>query len=888
MSVNVEGCQPINCLICSCISPNIEKALAKLKTQIMRKPPFITKIPRNWLLAVSLGGVATGVVNAQFAEVVASDDFNSYANNGFVVASNGTTSLVADGGGGNALQYTTTTGGGGFFASGFDWVPIVQPGPGGPNISTALTDYQVSFKLTINSDYKPANGIEIWLKDESTTSANLYATSVTGFVKDVPQTVSFTIQAPVTTTPFGYPSGAFTPTLDQLRIRMNGLDFGSPASTVCTFTIDDFSFNTVTAGSADGDTLPDVWELIYYNPVELYDDDDDFDLDGFNTLAEYNAGSNPMLIESVPGDIDGDGLGDLYEDEYFGNFNGIVEPTDLGQTPFGDFDDDFVSNIDEQTADTLPNNSGSWPDTDNDEMNDGFETAYGLNVGVNDAAVHSDADGFTNLEEHTAGTNPLDSAWSPAKAFIKHRWSFTNDLNDSAGSANALIFDPDSNPLTGGVATQNATSVTLGGGVKAESDYILLGNNLLSALHADAPVPVTIELWATPHGAQNWSRIFDFGTDNGSPGPNQSLRMTWSRGTNTNEDQVEWQGKGASLDTNSPYQFNVPYHMVMTIVPAAFTGGALTSGARVEWYTSPAASSQLKGHPIYGAKGSFNVANSNLDDLADAVCFLGRSMYNDNTAKATYDEVRIWAGALTETERELFQLLGPDNIDRTDSEPDGFPDAWEMARFGNLTTATAGVDSDLDGEDDDFEFSEESNPNNLASTSTDTDADGLNDLTELNQFNNLLPNGTGGPVDYDSWAIGAGLTPNANDGAGQNPENDPFANILEYQLGGNPLAFDGDLLTSTDNGTSLIFTFDRSDISEGDSTLIFRWSTNLATWNLVPIGATSSAANGDGVIVTVTEDGGTTSNYDLIKVEVPKTNAVGGKLFGQLEGKSQP
>jgi hypothetical protein len=42
------------------------------------------------------------------------------------------------------------------------------------------------------------------------------------------------------------------------------------------------------------------------------------------------------------------------------------------------------------------------------------------------------------------------------------------------------------------------------------------------------------------------------------------------------------------------------------------------------------------------------------------------------------------------------------------------------------------------------------------------------------------------------------------------------------------------------------------------------------------------------VIVTVTEDGGTTSSFDLINVEEPKTNAVGGKLFGHLEGESQP
>ncbi len=848
----------------------------------MKQHLFNITASRNWLLAASLGSIATGVVNAQFTEVVASDDFNTYTTTGFVVASNGTTSLVDDGAGGNAVQYTTTTGGGGFFASGFDWVPVVQPGPGGPNISTALTDYQVSFKLTINSDYKPANGIEIWLKDESATSANLYATSVTAFVKDVPQTVSFTIQAPVTTVPFGYPTGAFTPTLDQLRIRMNGLDFGSPASTTLTFTIDDFTFNTITAGSADGDSIPDVWELIYYNPVELYDDDDDYDEDGFNTLAEYNAGSNPMLIESVPGDIDGDGLSDEDEDLYFGNNNGIIEPSDLGQTADGDFDDDYVSNADELAAGTLPNNASSWLDVDNDGMNDGYEMAYGLNVGVDDSGVQGDSDTFTNLEEHNAGTDPNDGAWSPANAILKHRWSFNGDLDDSVSGANALIIDPNGNPASGGVATQNATSVSLAGGGKAESDYILLGNNLLSALHANGPIPVTIELWATPQGVQNWSRIFDFGTDNGSPGPDQSLRMTWSQGTNVNQDQVEWQGRAAVVNSNAPYQLGEPHHFVMTIVPAAFTGGAILNGAQVTWYASPAASSQSAGHPLYSAQGTFNVANSNLDDLADAVCYLGRSMYNDNAAQADYDEVRIWAGALTETERELFQLIGPDSIDRTDSEPDGFPDAWEIARFGNLTTATAtpDVDSDLDGESNEVEFANESDPDNVSSTSLDADADGFADTTELATYNNLLVSGSS----YYAWAIANGLVLNANASTNNNPDNDSFANVLEYQLGGNPLAFDDGLVTVANDLTKLVFTFDRSDQSLADTTLSFRWSTDLANWNIVPIDTDGSAADENGVVVTVTPGAGS----DRIEVEVPKSNENSGKLFGQLGGKSEP
>lgn len=100
---------------------------------------------------------------------------------------------------------------------------------------------------------------------------------------------------------------------------------------------------------------------------------------------------------------------------------------------------------------------------------------------------------------------------------------------------------------------------------------------------------------------------------------------------------------------------------------------------------------------------------------------------------------------MSETERELFQLLGTENMDRTDSEPDGFPDAWEMARFGNLTTATVGGDADGDGDNDEAELAAESNPNDILSTSLDADKDNLADTWEIQYFKNLLQLGTDDP-----------------------------------------------------------------------------------------------------------------------------------------------
>lgn len=1071
------------------------------------------------------------------------------------------------------------------------------------------------------------------------------------------------------------------------------------------------AFATGINPDADGDGLLDVWETTYFGSITAYNGTDNPDGDAYTNEQEETANSNPNDIDSIPGDVDGDGFLDTDEMTYFGNLN---------QTPNGDFDGDYATNAVEIAAGSSPTSAAAWPDSDADGMCDAWETAQGLNVGINEAADDADSDNSTNLEEFLAGTDPGDALWKPGNAVLAHRWSFTGNLNDSVGGSNAQIANNDT-PNLGTTSSQNADNFSLSGGAKATSDYLLLGNNLLSNLQAGGVQPVTIELWATQEAVQNWSRIFDFGKNDGTnPGTNESLRMTWTQGTDPKTDQVGWEGQSVAWGPgNAPYVVGVPYHIVMTIVPAVFSNGAIASGAQVSWYSAPAGGSQPGGHPLYGAKGSFNTT-SDLRALLDSACTLGRSLFNDNTANASYDEVRIWKGALSETERELFQLLGPDSIDRTDADLDGFPDQWEMVRFGDTTTATIGSDADGDGYNDEVELADESNPNDIASTYADSDKDDLADTWEMQYFKNLLQIGTDDPdndfcdnemeeihstdptnalsspdtdgdglpdgweyqwfsnlttaettlnsaadtnsdgdfdtdaeeyalgsdptnefsgrdVDIDQlpdyweyfyfnpfvgtgpnpsnplwrsyngandfdgdlasnsveftdgtdpadvnsvrdtnadgyfdgivlaatdgfgqtsfnagtnwtgavapvagmnylvpsglrlrtpdvastsvtfngsklaiagelglkgdnstfsanyvfaatsgvptisslvnaggavtlegsleyksnstvnaqngpiilsgvvsgtgdllltdmaptplapttvqfnnasntyignitlqptvnlvvngvltpgsgsvfnvapeavgvtnsitgsgsivlagtlnidlantvpsdgatwnlvvtsslsydpsftvtgsgftpdagavgeriwtdgsgnyqfdelngvlsyvggqsqgyadWASNSGLSAGVNDGVTQNPDNDPFANVLEYQLKGNPLAFDGNLVTRTEDATHLIFSFERYDLSETDSTLGFRWSTDLSTWNSVPVGATGSGPDANGVVVTVNEDGGSTSDYDLIEVRLPKSNAVSGKLFGQLEGSSQP
>ena len=75
-------------------------------------------------------------------------------------------------------------------------------------------------------------------------------------------------------------------------------------------------------GDADGDGLDDGWERSYFGDVLAQSGTDDSDTsegtfpgtsspDGANNLAEYTAGSNPLLPTSTPTDVNGDGIADV-------------------------------------------------------------------------------------------------------------------------------------------------------------------------------------------------------------------------------------------------------------------------------------------------------------------------------------------------------------------------------------------------------------------------------------------------------------------------------------------------------------------------------------------------------------------------------------------------
>jgi autotransporter-associated beta strand protein len=189
---------------------------------------------------------------------------------------------------------------------------------------------------------------------------------------------------------------------------------------------------------------------------------------------------------------------------------------------------------------------------------------------------------------------------------------------------------------------------------------------------------------------------------------------------------------------------------------------------------------------------------------------------------------------------------------------------WTLVNVGSLATETFNPTFNVLG------FTETAN--------VWTRVDGPNTWT-FTEATGVLSLSTGGL--YSSWASTNGLT-GLNNGAVMDPDFDGIKNVLEFVLGGNPLASSTQVLPSlVVNPTHYLYTFTRNDDSESEVTLSFEWGTTLAAWpNVVPVAAASSPADVNGVTVTVTENA---AAPDTIVVSVPRTNAVAGKLFGRVQ-----
>lgn len=177
----------------------------------------------------------------------------------------------------------------------------------------------------------------------------------------------------------------------------------------------DLGFN-----DTDGDGMKDWFEDFYGLDKNVDDAGGDPDTDGLTNIQEQAGGTNPSLADS-----DDDGMPDGWEVANFGN---------QSATANGDADNDGSTNLEEYNATTTlviardvdgkvtgttssagssnPNNANSQPDSDTDNLPDGWEYTYLMGLGQSDTD-DTDGDTFNNLAEFTGGSDPDDPLSTP-------------------------------------------------------------------------------------------------------------------------------------------------------------------------------------------------------------------------------------------------------------------------------------------------------------------------------------------------------------------------------------------------------------------------------------------------------------------------------------------
>lgn len=136
------------------------------------------------------------------------------------------------------------------------------------------------------------------------------------------------------------------------------------------------------------------------------------------------------------------------------------------------------------------------------------------------------------------------------------------------------------------------------------------------------------------------------------------------------------------------------------------------------------------------------------------------------------------------------------------------------------------------------------------------------------------------PAPYFAWASQKGLTA-SNNGLEMDPDHDGISNLQEYYFDGNPLTGSPRPLPQmTTEPNYVIFRFQRRDDAEAEmSAQVAQYSSSLTNWNTLPIPATSLAADGNGVIVNVAENG---NGADDVEIKIP-IGSVPGRIFARVQ-----
>jgi len=230
-------------------------------------------------------------------------------------------------------------------------------------------------------------------------------------------------------------------------------------------------------------------------------------------------------------------------------------------------------------------------------------------------------DGVSYTQTLTVTATPLT---------LIHRYSF----NEAAGSTTAedLVGNEDA-LLQPGAAFNGTGQMVLDG----TNGFATLPQGIISSLSN-----ATFEVWVTPTSSGNWQRILDFGTDEGT-GQGRSYVFLSARGAPGARFTVKPLdgGEAPILDSPNPLLVNQPAHMVAV-------------------YNWSAGRASLYQNGVLVASGNTVTPLSSIPDVNN---YLGKSQFAvDALFAGTYDEFRIWDGAMQPSQVAASYASGPSQM----------------------------------------------------------------------------------------------------------------------------------------------------------------------------------------------------------------------------------
>lgn len=353
-------------------------------------------------------------------------------------------------------------------------------------------------------------------------------------------------------------------------------------------------------------------------------------------LANFIAGPNTI---PVPGDVDGDGLPDAWEERWFGVPNSP-------QTGADNPDNDGLTNLEELQFNPQLNPTNA--DTDGDGLTDGVEVKTAMTNplsadtdgdGLTDGAevnthrtdplkTDTDEDRFSDAREIADGTDPLDPNSPPplTEPVLAHRYSFLLDATDSIGGNHGVLF-ADAH-VEGGQLILD--------GIEDRMDFtreVGVGKNF-------GPTGISIESWYTDTGSGVWAKLFTFG----SPQAGQELAYTNRRG---NGETSGIDRDGAKL-LGADVTQNEAHYLAITV----------SADGNLNAY--------LDGQPI---ESIVDIDTNDLSNVTSTNEFLGESAWNDPEHMGSIDEFRIWKGVLSADRVGAHFTAGPDGLPGPSAPP---------------------------------------------------------------------------------------------------------------------------------------------------------------------------------------------------------------------------